>query len=131
MVALDERLDRTLAALAHPTRRAILHRLMEGEARVTDLAEPFDLSLNAVSRHIRTLEEADLVRRRRVWREHLVSYNPAPLDEAAQWIERQRAMWGRSLDALERVLLEEDEAAPNPSAPGAKSPPKARKERKP
>lgn len=104
---------------------------MEGEARVTDLAEPFDLSLNAVSRHIRTLEEADLVRRRRVWREHLVSYNPAPLDEAAQWIERQRAMWGRSLDALERVLLEEDEAAPNPSAPGAKSPPKARKERKP
>lgn len=129
MVALDERLDRTLAALAHPTRRAILHRLMQGEARVTDLAAPFDLSLNAVSRHIRTLEEADLVRRRRVWREHLVSYNAAPLDEAAQWMERQRAMWGRSLDALERSLREEDQAAA--STPGSGSPPKARKERKP
>ena len=70
------RLDHTLGALADPTRRAILLRLTEGEARVTDLAAPFDISLNSVSKHIRILERARLVKRRRVGREHFLSPQP-------------------------------------------------------
>lgn len=104
-------LDRTLLALADPTRRAILQRLSQGEARVTDLAKPFDISLNAVSKHIRVLERARLVRRRRAGREHLLSFNPQPLDEAAGWIESRRALWSKGLDTLEAVLRAEDEGA--------------------
>jgi DNA-binding transcriptional ArsR family regulator len=99
-------LDQTLTALADPTRRAILQRLSRGEARVTELARPFAMSLNSVSKHIRMLERADLVRRRRAGREHLLSFNPEPLDEAAAWIETQRAFWTARLDALERELSE-------------------------
>ncbi len=104
-------LDRTLAALAHPARRAILERVMRRETRVTDLAEPFAMSLNAVSKHIRVLEQARLVRRRRVWREHLVSFNPAPLDDVSAWIEKRRAFWTARLDALDALLKAEDAAA--------------------
>ena len=104
-------MDRTLAALADPTRRAILHRLTDGEARVTEIARPFPMSLNAVSKHIKVLEEAALVRRRREGREHLLSLSPQPLDEAAAWIEAQQAAWNRRLDALERMLQDEDRAA--------------------
>jgi len=104
-------LDRTLIALADPTRRAILARLSHGETRVTDLAAPFAISLNAVSKHIRMLENARLVRRRRSGREHLLSFNRKPLDEAAHWIETQRAMWMQSLDALDALLRAEDRAA--------------------
>ncbi len=99
-------LDDTLTALADPTRRAILARLGAGEARVTDLAAPFDISLNSVSKHIRILERADLVRRRRAGREHLLSFNPQPLDDAMAWIEGQRALMTRRLDALETLLKE-------------------------
>jgi len=102
-------LDQTLMALADPTRRAILQRLMLGETRVTDLAAPFDMSLNAVSKHIRMLERAQLVRRRKVWREHLVSFNPAPLDDAAAWIDETRRFWNARLDVL-RDLLRQDAA---------------------
>lgn len=102
-------LDHTLTALADPTRRAILNRLTGGEARVTELAQPFAMSLNAVSKHIRILERADLVRRRKAGREHFLSLNPAPLDEAAAWIEQQRTFWTQSLDALERALAEHDD----------------------
>ena len=101
-------LDQTLIALADPTRRAILRRLSRGEARVTELAQPFAMSLNAVSKHIRMLERARLVRRRRAGREHLLSFDPAPLDEAAAWIDAQRALWTTRLDALDDLLREED-----------------------
>ena len=104
-------LDHTLTALADPTRRAILERLSRGEARVTEVAQPFEMSLNAVSKHILVLERAQLVRRRKQGREHYLSYNAAPLDEAAQWIERQRALWNARLDALEAILREEDRLA--------------------
>jgi DNA-binding transcriptional ArsR family regulator len=104
------RLDDTMLALADPTRRAILERLRRGEARVTDLAKPFRMSLNSVSKHIRVLERAKLVRRRRSGREHLLSFNGAPLDDAAAWIEQQRAFWNARLDALERALSEPDSA---------------------
>jgi DNA-binding transcriptional ArsR family regulator len=103
-------LDRTLLALADPTRRAILQRLSAGEARVTEVARPFSMSLNAVSKHILVLERAKLVHRRRVGREHFLSYRPEPLDAAAQWIEETRNFWASRLDALEKLLREEDEA---------------------
>jgi len=113
MIAREARvnLDQTLMALADPTRRAILQRLSQGEARVTELALPFDMSLNAVSKHIRILERADLVRRRCAGREHYLSFNRQQLDEVANWIETQRAVWTARLDALEALLKAEDEAA--------------------
>ena len=104
-------LDQTLMALADPTRRAILQRLSRGEARVTELAHPFDMSLNAVSKHIRILERADLVKRRTAGREHFLSFNRQRLDEVADWIETQRAAWNARLDVLEALLREEDKAA--------------------
>ena len=99
-------LDNTLLALADPTRRAILARLGAGEARVTELAKPFPISLNSVSKHIRILERASLVRRRRAGREHFLSINPEPLDEAARWIAEQRTLWTARLDRLDAVLKE-------------------------
>lgn len=102
-------LDHTMLALADPTRRAILQRLGTGEARVTEIAQPFAMSLNAVSKHIRVLERAELVRRRRAGREHFLSLNPKPLDEAAAWIDEQRRFWNASLDALERALAEHED----------------------
>lgn len=102
-------LDDTLLALADPTRRAILNRLSRGEARVTDIARPFDISLNSVSKHIRVLERARLVERRRVGREHFLRMNPRPLDDAAAWIQRTRASWLERLDALDALLRAEDE----------------------
>jgi DNA-binding transcriptional ArsR family regulator len=102
------RLDRTLLALAHPVRRAMMRRLSEGEIRITTLAKPFSMSLNAVSKHVRVLERARLVRRRRAGREHLLSLNPKPLDEAAAWMAAQRAIWTKRLDTLESLLLEDD-----------------------
>lgn len=101
-------LDQTLSALADPTRRAILERLSRGEARVTELARPFPISLNSVSKHIRRLESAGLVRRRRSGREHFLSLDPEPLDRAAAWMDRQRARWTARLDALDRLLQAED-----------------------
>ena len=97
-------LDHTLTALADPTRRAILARLAQGEARVTEIAEPFPISLNSVSKHIRMLERAELVRRRQAGREHFLSLNPGPLDEAAAWIDNQRKLWAWRLGELEKVL---------------------------
>ena len=100
-------LDATLAALADPTRRAILARLAAGEARVTEIAEPFAISLNSVSKHIRMLERAALVRRRIEGRDHLIALNPHGLDEAAQWIEGQRGLWAWRLGELDKALKEQ------------------------
>jgi DNA-binding transcriptional ArsR family regulator len=108
-------LDRTLTALADPTRRAILQRLSLGEARVTELAHPFAMSLNAVSKHIRMLERADLVRRRRDGRAHILTFNAEPLEAAALWMASQRALWTSRLDALEAALRADQRgAAPRP-----------------
>ena len=110
-------MDLTLMALADPTRRAILRRLTEGEARVTELARPFSISLNSVSKHIRILERARLVRRRRAGREHLLSLERAPLDEAAAWMESQRNIWNTRLDVLEALLEAEDAASDREASP--------------
>ncbi|MBI1407097.1 MAG: metalloregulator ArsR/SmtB family transcription factor [Caulobacter sp.] len=103
----DSRLDATLQAVADPTRRAILSRLAQGEARVTDLARPFALSLNGVSKHIRVLERGGLVRRRRSGREHFLSLDPAPLDLAAGWIAEQKQLWAARLQRLDDILESE------------------------
>lgn len=101
-------LDDVLVALADDTRRSILQRLTDGEARVTELAAPFDISLNSVSKHIRMLEKAGLVTRRIAGREHYLSFNPRALNEVADWVERHRRIWNQRLDALEAALRAED-----------------------
>ena len=101
-------LDDTLVALADGTRRHILQRLAAGDARVTEIAAPFDISLNSVSKHIRILERAGLVRRRIAGRDHFLSLDPAPLDATAAWMQRERAAWTTRLDKLEAALRAED-----------------------
>lgn len=105
-------LDHTLVALSDPTRRAILERLSRGDARVTDVAGPFSISLNSVSKHIRLLERAGLVHRHVIGREHHLSLDTRPLDDAAAWIERQRTMWQSRLRMLDAILQEEDRPRP-------------------
>jgi DNA-binding transcriptional ArsR family regulator len=105
-VSRTARLDAVFAALADPTRRAIVERLSCSEARVTEVAEPFQMSLNAVSKHIRVLEASGMVERRRKGRDHILSINTRSLDEVDDWIERTRRYWEERLDAMERLLRE-------------------------
>jgi DNA-binding transcriptional ArsR family regulator len=100
----DTDLDTTLAALADPTRRAILARLTDGDARVTEVAAPFEMSLNAVSKHLKVLEGAGLVRREVRGREHWLSFDGAPLTAASDWIDHYRRFWEGRLDALAQFL---------------------------
>jgi DNA-binding transcriptional ArsR family regulator len=100
------RLDAVFAALADPTRRAIIERLSRGEARVTEVAEPFHMSLNAVSKHIRVLEASGVVERHRKGRDHILSVNTRSLDEVDGWIDRMRCYWEKRLDAMELLLRE-------------------------
>ncbi|WP_344921701.1 metalloregulator ArsR/SmtB family transcription factor [Streptosporangium oxazolinicum] len=97
-------LNRIFLALADPTRRAILQRLGEGEARVTTLAEPFSISLNSVSKHLQALEGAGLVIRRRSGREHLLSLSPEALDRAAEWIAHTQSFWSSGMEAMDALL---------------------------
>jgi DNA-binding transcriptional ArsR family regulator len=101
-----ERLDRTFAALADPTRRAILARLAHGEATVTDLATPFSMTLPAVSKHLKVLERAGLVSRGREKQWRPARLAAEPLKEAAEWIERYREFWEESYDRLDEYLEE-------------------------
>ena len=113
-------LDDTFVALADETRRGILKRLAAGEARVTEIAAPFQISLNSVSKHIRILERAGLVHRRIEGRDHFLSLDAAPLDAAAAWMQRERAAWTHRLDKLEAALRAEDAIAKAKSKPGRK-----------
>ena len=97
-------LNRTFAALADPTRRRILAHLSRGNHRVTHLARPHDMSLPAVSKHLRVLEKAGLLRRRRYGRVHEMELNAKPLKQAAQWVEEYRKFWEGSLDRLAEYL---------------------------
>ena len=99
-----DRLDRVLGAAADPTRRAILARLATADARVTDVAGDFPISLNSVSKHIRMLERAGLVRRRIQGRDHMLSLDAAPLAEAAEWIHSYRRFWNERLEALDKYI---------------------------
>jgi DNA-binding transcriptional ArsR family regulator len=97
-------LDRTYAALAHPVRRGMLELLRDGELRVTQIAEPFDISLAAASKHVRVLESAGLVARRISGRDHILSFEPRPLAAASDWINASRSFWEARLDALDADL---------------------------
>ena len=99
-------LDATFAALADPTRRAILARLASGEATVTELAEPFDMTLPGVSKHLKVLERAGLISRGRVAQSRPCRLEAAPLREAADWVEGYRRFWEGSFDRLEDYLSE-------------------------
>jgi DNA-binding transcriptional ArsR family regulator len=97
---VEDRLDRTYAALADPTRRALLAALRAGDARITDLAAPFEMTFAGVSRHVGVLEAAGLVRREVRGREHWLSAAPDGLREAERWIRDQMSFWERRADAL-------------------------------
>jgi DNA-binding transcriptional ArsR family regulator len=97
-------LNRIFAALADPTRRRILAHLAHGDKRVTHLARPHDMSLPAVSKHLRVLEKAGLLRRRRYGRVHEMRLDAKPLKQAAAWVEGYRRFWGGSLDRLAEYL---------------------------
>ena len=99
-----ERLDRVLGAVADPTRRAILARLASADARVTEVAGDFPISLNSVSKHIRMLERAGLVRRRIQGRDHVLSLDATPLADAAEWINAYRRFWNERLEALDKYM---------------------------
>jgi DNA-binding transcriptional ArsR family regulator len=100
----QERLTSTFAALADPTRRAILARLLEGEATVNELAGPFPISLQAVSKHLKVLERAGLITRGRDAQLRPSRLDAGPLLEAVQWLATYRRFWGRSFDDLEGRL---------------------------
>jgi DNA-binding transcriptional ArsR family regulator len=104
-------LDRTFAALADPTRRRILAHLARGDRCVTDLARPHDMSLPAVSKHLRVLEKAGLLRRRRYGRVHSIQLNAEPLKKAARWVEDYRKFWEGSLDRLAAYLEKTNKTA--------------------
>lgn len=101
-----DHLSTTLAALADPTRRAILARLAAGEATVLELAEPFEISLPAVSRHLKVLEKAGLITRGREAQWRPCRLQAEPLREVASWVEQYRRFWEESLDRLEEYLRE-------------------------
>ena len=100
----EDELSRTFAALADPTRRAILARLAEGEATVNELAQPFDMSLQAISKHLKVLERAGLITRGRAaqWRPSRLEV--APLENATDWIERYREIWRDRFDRLDHEI---------------------------
>jgi len=100
----DNRLDDTFAALANPTRRAILARLADGEATVNELAEPFSMTLPAISKHIKVLEKAGLIERSRQAQFRPCRLDPGPLAEVADWAERYRPIWEGRFDRLSEYL---------------------------
>jgi DNA-binding transcriptional ArsR family regulator len=107
-MAVDE-LSETFAALADPTRRAILGRLAEGEATVTELAEPFPITVQAVSKHLKVLEHAGLITRGRTAQLRPSRLESAPLKEAVDWLERYRRFWEAGFDRLEARLRQADD----------------------
>ncbi len=107
MVTINRQLNRTFAALADPTRRAILDRLVHSRATVGELAKPFDVSRPAVSKHLRVLERAGLVRRERDGRVSRCGLDARPMRDAADWVERYRRFWENQLDQLVQYFEQE------------------------
>ena len=104
MTVTEERLDATFAALADPTRRAILARLAAGDATVNQLAEPFAMTLPAVSKHLKVLERSGLITRSREAQFRRCHLEPAALDDAVAWIAESRRLWAERFDQLDRHL---------------------------
>jgi DNA-binding transcriptional ArsR family regulator len=103
---LADQLSSTFSALADPTRRAILTKLSKGDRSVSDLAEPFDMSLPAISKHLKVLEKAGLIQRSRDAQYRPCKLNAKPLREAAKWVEQYRQFWEERLDRLGDYLAE-------------------------
>jgi DNA-binding transcriptional ArsR family regulator len=101
-------LNRTFSAVADPTRRAILARLARGEATVKELAAPFKISLPAISRHLRILEQAGLMSRRKMGRNHFCRLDALPLNDAASWLAAYRGFWEAQLQSLDDYLRQEN-----------------------
>ncbi|HLK89486.1 MAG TPA: metalloregulator ArsR/SmtB family transcription factor [Polyangia bacterium] len=97
-------LSTVLGAISHPSRRAILHRLAEGPARVTEIAAPFDMSLNAVSKHLKVLEGAGLVDREVQGRDHVIRFRGDPLRLVSDWVHEYQQFWTERLDSLEQFF---------------------------
>jgi DNA-binding transcriptional ArsR family regulator len=108
-----DQLTLTFSALADPTRRAILQRLSQGEASVSELTEPFDISMPAISRHLKVLEQAGLVARSRNAQWRPVQLNAAPLAEVASWVERYRRHWETQFDRMDAYLAELQKGDPD------------------
>jgi len=108
---MTPQLDHVMAAIADPTRRAILDRLTRGPARVTDVAAPFSMSLNAVSKHVKVLERAGLIRRARQGREHVLELDAEPLREVVRWGFRFEQYWNERLDRLEAFFAARKEGS--------------------
>jgi len=111
MVYHSETLDKTFSALADPTRRAIVSKLTEGEVPIMEIAAPFDMSLPAVTKHIRVLEQAGLVTRRRQGRVRYCRLNAEPMREAAHWLAFYRKFWDAKLDSLADFLESDPDRA--------------------
>jgi DNA-binding transcriptional ArsR family regulator len=104
---VENRLDMTFRALADPTRRGMLANLALGERSIGELAEPFDMSFAGASKHVKVLEDAGLIARRKVGRTHLIKIEAKPLEEAERWLRQWEKFWATSLDRLE-ALIERD-----------------------
>ena len=126
MTPAPDALSATFAALADPTRRAILARLAKGESTVTELAEPFDMSLPAITKHLKVLERAGLVSRSRDAQRRPCKLEAAPLREATDWIAAYAAFWDGSLDRLEDYLAELGAGSVPEQVPAHAAPPKKR-----
>lgn len=103
-IDLDADLDLVFSALSDPTRRGMLERLADGETNVRTLAEPCEMSQPAVSKHLRVLERAGLIRRSKRGREHHIRVDPRPIEEAATWIGHYARLWHQQFDAVEEYL---------------------------
>ena len=101
-----DNLSSVLGAISHPSRRAILARLSKGPARVTEIAEPFDMSLNAVSKHLKVLEGAGLIHREKQGRDHIIEFNAKPLKQVAGWVHEYERFWNEHLDRLQSYFIE-------------------------
>lgn len=99
-------LSAVLSAISHPSRRAIIAQLANGPARVTEIAEPFDMSLNAVSKHLKVLERAGLVHREKQGRDHIIKFRGEPLRQVAGWVHEYERFWNQHLDRLESYFIE-------------------------
>lgn len=99
-------LSAVLGAISHPSRRAIIAQLAQGPARVTEIAKPFDMSLNAVSKHLKVLEEAGLVHREKHGRDHVIEFRGEPLRQVAGWVHEYERFWNQHLDKLEAYFTE-------------------------
>lgn len=117
-----EQLTATLAAVADPTRRAILQRLADGPATVTELTRPFRISQQAVSKHLAHLEGAQLIEKQRRGRHHVCTLRAKPLQQVAEWVEGYRRCWEQNFERLD-ALLAELQAAPSSASPTSSAPP--------